>query len=85
MGKIFEKSINDDSKEKFYLEILATAQDASTITACCVYMMKLNIYPDITRKKLEELIECKDYHPIFIFNVKMVLQEWDKGNIKPIV
>jgi len=44
--------------------------------------MKLGIHPDITRKKLEEIKNSKEYYPILAFNADMFLKEWDKGNIK---
>lgn len=48
-------------------------------------MMKLKIQSDVARKKLEEIQKDKEYHPIFKSNAKMFLQEWDKGNIMPIL
>lgn len=48
-------------------------------------MMKLKVHSDVARKKLEEIQNNKEYHTILRSNAKLFLQEWDKGNIKPIV
>lgn len=80
--KNFELVKESSDKEKFYLNILNSSYSASTLTTCCAHMMKLGIHPDITRKKLEEIKNSKEYYPILAFNADMFLKEWDKGNIK---
>lgn len=76
---------NDDEKEKFYTMILNTATDANTITKCCSHMLRLNIKTEIARQKLNNIAKDKTIHPVLMSNAKLFLQEWDKGNIKPIV
>jgi len=83
--KIFSLAKDNYDSEEFYLAILATTVSASALTTCCAHMMKLKVQSDVARKKLEEIQKNKEYHPIFRSNVKLFLQEWDKGNIKPIV
>lgn len=82
---IFNKAINSLEKETFYNTILNSTDDANTLTKCCAHMLRLNINPKIVRKKLKALAKDNNIHPIFKSNAKMFLQEWDKGNIKPIV
>ena len=90
MQKILALAIESDEKEKFFLDILDRASDATTLTHCCADMMKLNIQPKLARERLEEMIRTKkikgkECHPIFVSDAKLFLEEWDKGHIKPIV
>ena len=82
---IFELAKESDDREKFYLEILDVSNSPSALITCCAHMMKLDIKPNLARKKLEEIRDDEKYHPIFSFNAKMFLSEWDKGNIKKVV
>lgn len=84
MEKIFELAKRSDDKEVFYLNVLNIASCATSLTTCSAHMMRLNIYPELARKKLEDVANSKEYHPILTFNAEMFLKEWDKGNIKPI-
>lgn len=81
---IFNIAKNDVEKEKFYTIILNTAIDANTLTKCCAHMLKLNINKKIAIEKLNEITLDESFHPVFRFNAKMFLQEWNKGNIKPV-
>lgn len=82
MEKIIRKVEKIEENENFYLTILKKSDDANTITCCCGQMLKLQIEPQLARKKLEEIKNSKNNHPILVFNAKMFLQEWDRGNIK---
>lgn len=89
LQKILKVASESDEKEMFYLSIINNISEASTLTNCCADMMKLSIKQNLARAELEEMIKSKkingkDCHPIFISNAKLFLQEWDKGNIKPI-
>jgi len=85
MEKIFEMAKESDDREKFYLEILNVSNSPSALITCCAHMMKLDVKSNLARKKLEEIRDGGKYHPIFSFNAKMFLSEWDKGNIKKVV
>ena len=76
---------NDGEKEKFYTMILSSATDANTLTKCCAHMLRLGINAEMARKKLNNIALDETIHPILKSNAKLFLQEWDKGNIKPIV
>ena len=82
MEKIYERAVGDSDKEKFYLGIIEMSSSPSALITCCAHMMRMNIKSGIARKKLEEIAKNSTYHPIFQFNAKMFLTEWDKGNIK---
>jgi len=84
IDKIFNIAKNSDDQEAFYLEILEKSNNANTLTWCCINMLKLSIKPKMARAKLKEIAKDKNIHPIFKSNAQLTLQEWDKGNIKPI-
>lgn len=79
--KIFNIARTSDEKEEFYLTILEMSKSPSIITTCCVQMMKLELHPVLARKNLEEIA---DIDSVFGFNARKFLEEWDKGNIKPV-
>jgi len=85
LEKIIMVAKDSNQKENFYKLILNTVIDIDTLTACCAHMLRLDINTKTARIKLKELANNNEIHPIFKSNAKMFLQEWDKGNIKPIV
>lgn len=46
---------------------------------------KLNIKPIEARLRLNQISKDRKVHVLFRGNAKLTLQEWDKGNIKPIL
>ena len=85
MERIIDKVRDLGEENKFFLSIFEKSKDVNTLTCCCANMLKFQIEPQKARKKLEEIKKSKEINPILAFNAKMLLQEWDKGNIKPIV
>lgn len=82
MEEIVDKVKGLGKENKFFLSIYEKSSDANTLTCCCVNMLKFQIEPQKARRKLEDIKNSKDIHPIFVFNARIFLQELDKGNIK---
>lgn len=81
INKAYEMINADEDRTSVYLELLRSAESASTLTSCCANMMKANVETFLARKKLDELVANTEIHPIFSFNAKMFLSEWDKRHL----
>ncbi len=83
--KIFKLSISSPDKEKFYASVLSSTKDINTLSKASAHMLKLNINPKYARKTLEKIVKDKEAHPLLRSNARIFLEEWDNGNIKPVV
>jgi len=81
MEKILKLAVKSDKKEEFYVHIFNSSDSPSAILAACVHMLKLGIEPGLARSRLE-LIASSPEKSNSRFRAKMILQEWDNGNIK---
>jgi len=85
MEKIFQLAINCENREMFYKSVLQATQDISTIIWCYLHMLRLNIDSKEAEKGLLEISKGGDgIPPILATSARMTLQEWEKGNIKPV-
>jgi len=86
MDKIFQISISCENRALFYEKILETTQDINTIIWASLHMLKLNINPEKARAGLLKIAKGGgDIPPIFATSARLTLEEWDKGNIQPII
>lgn len=83
LEKILLVAKDDSENEKFYLTILEKSKSKSAIITACSQMLKLNIKNDLARKELEKIANSSE-KSMHRMSARMFLQEWDKGNIKPI-
>ncbi|MEG0415791.1 MAG: hypothetical protein RR565_06605 [Erysipelothrix sp.] len=84
LEKILLVAKEDSESEKFYLTILKKSKSKSAIITACSQMLKLNINAEVARNELEKIANSSE-KSMSRMSAKMFLQEWDKGNIKPIV
>lgn len=82
--KILQIAKNDEQKEDFYTTILNSTDDANTLIKCCAHMFRLGINPKTAREKLQDIASDSQIHPLLKSDARLFLQEWDKGNIKPV-
>ena len=81
MEKILKLAVKSEKKEEFYVYILNSSDSPSAVLTACVHMLKLGIEPGLARSRLE-LIASSPEKSNSRFRAKMILQEWDNGNIK---
>jgi len=72
--KIFDLARPCEQREEFYLTILNTSTSPSALITCCAHMLKLDVMPDVARKKLEEIADNSE-KSFRRFEAKMFLSE----------
>lgn len=80
----FAKNSTIQEVEAFYNTILNSTAEPNTVTSCCADMLVLGVNTKLAKESLLKVSKDINIHPILKSNAQLFLQEWDKGNIKPI-
>ena len=78
---IYEKIRTGDKKELFYSTLLKEYKNLRTLSTACTHMLILNINIELAEEKLKQISKMDKEKSSAVFSSKIVLQEWEKGNL----
>lgn len=79
--QIYEKVRISDNKHLFYITLVKESNNLRTISTACTQMLILNIEVELAEQKLKQISLMNKEKSSAVFSSKIVLQEWEKGNL----
>ena len=79
--QIYEKIRVTENKKLFYRTLVKEYENLRTISTACTQMLILNIDVELAEKKLKQISQMSKERSSAVFSSKIVLQEWEKGNL----
>ena len=78
---IYERISISDEKELFYLTLMNEYENIRTLSTACTQMLILGINIELAEENLRQISIMVNDKSSAVFSSKMVLQEWEKGNL----
>lgn len=80
--KYYKALKNNEQLARNVLDILLGSDCVDTRITAAAYSLSMNVYVDRAKSVLSEIIDDPSKYKIYSFNAKMIMQEWQNGNLK---